>query len=140
MVRPEIERRRGSLRDVVLQPAARAPRVVGPGRRERSYLQRVAELEGRLEGRRQELAVAQRIERGCQRRLDRLEDRLEDRSQALAEALRQQRRMALLLGGLQRDNERLQAQLTRQRVHALGAAQERRRGVFARLFARGGSA
>ena len=58
----------------------RAPRVVGPGRRERGYLQRLDRLQGQLqstgEEQRQtqrELDTSVRLERGCQRLIDRME-------------------------------------------------------------------
>lgn len=114
------------------------PRVVGPGRRERSYLERLAHLEDLLQFERDrqrilsgELDVSVRVERGAQRRLDRLESRLEQ-SQA------RERRLAALMGALQRDNE-----ILRQKVLALEAqaaatlpasTEPARRGFWARLF------
>ncbi|HUR28865.1 MAG TPA: hypothetical protein VM509_11805, partial [Planctomycetota bacterium] len=55
------------------------------------------------------LEVSQRVERGCQRRIDRLETRLEERTQALLESERQQKRLALALGSMQREVEMLRA-------------------------------
>lgn len=116
-------------------------RVVGPGRRERDYLKRVAALEDLLQfererhaGLQRELDLTLRVERGAQRRLDRLEQRLE-----LSHA--RERRLAALMGALQRDNE-----LLRLKVGELEAAAAARlpastepapRGFWARLL--GGS-
>ena len=117
------------LREVVIrpEPAARpgAARVVGPGRRERGYLERISALAGELtlEGERRdglrhvleqrtaELETSLRVERGCQRRLDRLEERLDLERERLAQAERQHKRLALALGALQRENELLREQL-----------------------------
>jgi hypothetical protein len=98
---------------------------VGPGRRERGYLERIAALEttsarAATDARRQAdelrfaraaLELGQRVERGCQRRLDRLEERLDRREQELAQAHRSHKGMALALGALQRENELLRQRL-----------------------------
>ena len=112
-------------------PAASGLRVVGPGRRERRYRleiqdlaaqlarrterfhQREVELEGDLRHSQAALEVGQRVERSCQRRLDRLESTLESRTQALLESERQHKRLALVLGALQRENTQLRAELLR---------------------------
>ena len=93
-------------------------RVTGPGRRERTYQERIRLLEGR--GRHserdtrhlaRELDVAQRLERGCQRLIDRMElHHTEDRTR-LGEAEQREKRLALALGALQRDNELLRERL-----------------------------
>src|SRR5262245_44167470 len=104
-------------RVVELAPGAPA-RVVGPGRRERAYQRRIAELEGEivqeralqsdaqarlntaeqeLDSRSRELEVSQRIERGAQLRLDRIEERFDA-------AVTRERRLAALVGALQREN------------------------------------
>ena len=99
-------------------------RVIGPGRFERGYLQRLSALAAEVEMARDRdrrfqeslregkaaLEVSQRVERGCQRRIDRLEGWLEQRTQALLESERQQKRLALALGSMQREVELLRAQ------------------------------
>jgi hypothetical protein len=104
--------------------------VVGPGRKERAYLARIAAFEatrrrdeaamresaGELALSRAALEMAQRVERGCQRRLDRLEERLDRRDLELARAHQAHKRMAVALGALQRENE-----LLRQRLASLPA-------------------
>jgi hypothetical protein len=100
-------------------------RVIGPGRFERGYLHRLSGLAAELEGAREcesrarerlrqttaALEVSRSVERGCQRRLDRSETWLEERTQALLASERQQKRLALTLGAMQRENEMLRAQL-----------------------------
>lgn len=117
---------------VELRPA---PRVVGPGRKERAYQAQIAELgrraadlSGQLGTTRRELEVARLVERGTDRLVGRLEDRLE-RSEA------QKARALVLVGGLQAELE-----ATRERL-ALAEAQLRqlpapRRGLLSRLLGR----
>jgi len=127
------------LATVVLTPVRR----VGPGRLERGYQARIAELERAereaalaAERARGELEVAARLERGLQRLVDRQEERLEVASS-------REKRLALALGAVQRENE-----LLRQRLELAGGAQARlpaarraptrgpRRGLWSRLFGR----
>lgn len=105
-----------------LQPAP--PRVVGPGRREQAYLDKIARLERReqeasvaAERLARELVWAERVERGTQRRVERVEAEFERVREAAAKSEEAQKRLLLALGALQRDNEHL-----RQQVAALGAA------------------
>jgi len=123
----------------VLAPfdAGAAPRVVGPGRRERGYWKRLAalgalaergrqraqELELELRHSHRALKTSQRIERGCQRRLDRMEDRLERREAELGEAHRAHKRLSLALGAVQREVE-----LLRERLSLAPRGQERLSG------------
>lgn len=118
------------------------PRVVGPGRRERAYLAKQAELErelalrvhalsersrelaqttSELERRENELAAAALCERGAQRAADRLERRLEATRED-AEALRaSQNRLLVALGALQRENELLRERLASGGARAIAA-------------------
>jgi hypothetical protein len=94
------------------------PRVVGPGRLERRYRERVSDLEqdleqeaGRARALARELETSQLVERGSQRLLDRLEGLARD-ERAAREALEQrEKRLILCLGGLQRENELLRERL-----------------------------
>lgn len=108
-------------RDVVLTPFR--PRVVGPGRRERTYLASLAERERALVAARadaerlaRELELAERVERGTQRRMDRLEGEVAREREATQRSEEAQKRLLLALGAVQRENE-----LLRQRVAALAA-------------------
>jgi hypothetical protein len=127
------------------QRAAQAARYVGPGRKERAYLERLADLEtqrqqadaearasaGELVVARAALETAQQVERGCQRRLDRLEERLDRRELSLERAHQAHKRMAVALGALQRENE-----LLRQRLAALPAPAAKGASLLARLLGR----
>lgn len=107
-------------RGVVLEP-----RPIGPGRIERGYQRRIAELEravteaselcsaaelglassqGQLLGLRGELEIAARLERGLQRHADKLEQRLDTAEQ-------REKRLVLALGALQKENELLRERL-----------------------------
>lgn len=113
-------------------------RIVGPGRRERDYLKRLAHFEGlltlereRQRGLEQVLELSQRVERGAQRRLDRLEQRIEASQQ-------RERRLSALLGAVQRENELLRgrvAKLDALRPLALESGVPRP-GFWRRLFGR----
>jgi hypothetical protein len=83
------------------QAAGAAWRVVGPGRRERAYQVRVAQLET-------ELQWAARIERGAQKLLDRLDARHAEDQLQLAAGAQREKRLILALGALHKENELLQ--------------------------------
>ena len=119
-------------RGVGSERAVLEPRPIGPGRIERGYQRRIAELEGavgasgercgaaerelmaaRVElagaqgdvrGLRGELDAAARLERGLQRHADKLEQRLDTASQ-------REKRLILALGSLQKENELLRERL-----------------------------
>jgi hypothetical protein len=128
----------GSEPIVVLVPAPRlsAPRVVGPGRREREYLEKVGGLQASLAERSRALEAAALVERGSVRRLDRMERKLEAVGEALVAQGQKEHRLILALGALQRENELLREKL------ALGSGGRRvralppRRSFLARLFRR----
>ena len=107
-------------REVEIVPV---PRVVGPGRRERAYLARVAALEGELE-------TLSLVERGSARRLDRMEKKLAATREAALAVEQQEKRLILALGALQRENEILREKL------ALQLAPPKKRSVLARLLGR----
>lgn len=86
---------------------AEGPRVVGPGRRERSYQAHVARLEGELSVRARELATSERLERGCQRMIDRLERDVAGGRERARLLEQQQKRLILALGAAQREVELL---------------------------------
>ncbi len=126
-------------------PALDRPRVVGPGRFERGYLQRLSGLSAELEAAREResrlqqslreeqaaLEVSQRVEHGCQRRIDRLEGFLETRTQALLESERQQKRLALALGAMHKEVEMLRARVAPQQLGRGGEAASRDREAAA---------
>jgi hypothetical protein len=83
------------LAQVELVPGAR-PRPVGPGRKERAYLERIEAAE-------RELETSRLLERGTNRLLDRLE-------RESVEARAMERKLSFALGALQAQNLALQAQ------------------------------
>ena len=112
-------------RTALTRPIVLEPRAIGPGRIERGYQLRIAELErevtqaselrsaaelglassqGQLLGLRGELEVASRLERGLQRHADKLEQRLDTAEQ-------REKRLVLALGALQKENELLRERL-----------------------------
>ncbi len=106
-------------------------RVVGPGRKERGYRDRIAALDAEVERHAAELEAARLIERGTHRLVDRVETALERERQ-------QSRRVLVAMGSLQRDNELLQEQLSaaQAKLNRL-AAPSPRRSFLARLFGSG---
>jgi len=123
---------------VVLVPSPRGPppRIVGPGRREREYLAKVAGLAATVAERERALEAAALVERGSARRLDRMEKKLEAVREVVALQEQKEHRLILALGALQRENEMLREKI------ALGSAERRnralppRRSFLARLFHR----
>lgn len=103
---------------VLLQQGA--ARVVGPGRRERAYQDRITGLETEREaadqaraGLRAEVEMARLVERGTGRLVDRLELALEQGQVELGEVRNQGHRLMVALGALQRENRGLRAEIER---------------------------
>jgi hypothetical protein len=82
------------------------PRVIGPGRLERGYRERIAGLERQLD-------TARLVERGAHTRLDRVERSLAGAADELTEARRLERRLILALGAVQGENAELRRRLAR---------------------------
>jgi hypothetical protein len=111
-------------------PRGAPPRIVGPGRREKEYLARVAGLETALD-------AAALVERGSSRRLDRMDRKLDMVGEVVELQQKKEHRLILALGALQRENEMLREKL------ALGsparipkALPAPKRSFLARLFRR----
>jgi len=126
-------------------PRARGLRVIGPGRRERDYLERVDDLTGALDQAHRELDHAALIERGTGRFVERMVresrtamERLEgERQESLQreEALRRQlNRTLVLLGATQNEVEGLRQALAGAARRAL--ASNANTGWLARLTGR----
>jgi len=117
-------------------PARGPGRIIGPGRKERSYRERIDELDLALGGVRGELETARLVERGSQRLIDRVEadlGRQRDETRTLRQA---QARLALGLGVVQSENEALRSEneALHRRVALLDAPA--RPSWFARLLGR----
>ncbi len=104
-----------------------AVRVVGPGKRERAYLEKLAVLGAELE-------AAALVERGSARRLDRMETKLLAVREAAEAEVQKSHRLILALGSLQRENELLREKLSLEL--ATPALLPPRRSWLARLFLR----
>ena len=115
-------------RDVEIRPvpppvSRSLPRIVGPGRRERAYLEKVAALE-------REIETISLVERGSGRRLDRMERKLAATREAALDLEQKEKRLILALGALQRENELLRERL------ALQLAPPKKRTLLAKLLGR----
>lgn len=117
-------------------PRGRGMRVVGPGRRERAYQERIAALEQSLDARSRALEEAALVERGTGRLLDRVEAELAEAREREAEARRQLHRTLVLLGSVQREAEGLRHALTAPARRALPHGVTERSGWLGRLLAR----
>jgi hypothetical protein len=114
-------------------------RVVGPGRRERTWQRREAALEGVLERRRRELATARLVERGSARLADRIEADLARERGELTELRQTQARLLVTFGVLQRENLALRRklELAEAALPALAEPERERRTLRQRLFGTG---
>jgi hypothetical protein len=117
-------------------PRGRGLRVIGPGRRERDYQERIGALEGSLDGLYRALDQAALVERGTSRFADRIEAELEATRDRETTARHQLHRTLVLLGAAQSEVENLRAALTAATRRALPKPVERRPTWFARLIAR----
>lgn len=124
-----------------IQPPARRGtlRIVGPGRKERSYLEDLGRLKREVEESARALEVANLVERGAARAMDRLEGEIASRRRDHQALLQDQRRLILALGAVQRENEILREKLVLRATapRALGPARREKRASFwSRVFAR----
>lgn len=117
-------------------PRGRGLRVVGPGRRERDYQERIGALEGSLDGLHRALDQVALLERGTSRIADRLEAELEGTRARETEARHQLHRTLVLLGAAQREVEGLREALSTATRRALPRTPEPRATWFARLLGR----
>ena len=103
-------------------PRARGMRVVGPGRRERAYQDRIGALSTALDSAHRELEEASLVERGTGRYVDRVEAELVAAREREEEARQQLNRTLVLLGATQREVEGLRLALERALQRSLTAA------------------
>lgn len=114
-------------------------RVVGPGRRERTWRRREAALETALADLSRELDTARLVERGSARLTDRIEADLARERAETAELRQAQARLLVTFGVLQRENLALRRklELAEAALPALGDGKEERRTLRQRLFGTG---
>lgn len=85
-------------------PEAARPRVIGPGKLERGYCDRIESLERSVE-------LSALVERGTARLVDRLETEVAQERGARAREKEQAHRLMVALGAVQRENELLRAKV-----------------------------
>lgn len=113
--------------DVELTPRLR---IIGPGRRERQYIENIEQLEREALVKDSALDAATLVERGTERYVDRIEqERAADRER-LQEVQAQGNRLLVAMGAMQKENERLVGELQRA-TNRIAAAQTP--GVLGRL-------
>jgi len=117
-------------------PRGRGLRVIGPGRRERDYQERIDALEGSLDGLHRALDQVALVERGTGRFADRLEAELDGTRARETPRAGQLHRTLVLLGAAQREVEGLREALSTATRRALPRAPESRPTWFARLIGR----
>jgi hypothetical protein len=91
--------------------ADQSVKVVGPGRKERTYLDRIRLLEEEAGVKERSLETAGLIERGSLNLLDRMERQLDSGEEALERERAASRRVCVMLGALQRESEVLREEL-----------------------------
>ncbi len=122
---------------VDLVPAAEvSPRVIGPGRVERAYQEKISLLEREAEVNERSLETAGLIERGSRHLLDRMERQMESSEEALKREREASRRVCVMLGALQREAEvlREELRLAQSKLSLLEAPKPK--GFFQRLLGR----
>jgi len=118
-------------------PPTKDPKVVGPGRRERSYQDRIQALEQQAAVSEHTLETASLIERGSRNLLDRMERQLDSSDEALERERAASRRVCVMLGALQRENEVIREELTAARVQLARLEAPKPKRLWRRLLRRG---
>lgn len=134
---PVVELVTGAEEEIGSARAEGAPmRVVGPGRMERGYVERIRFLEEEAEVRARSLDTAALVERGSMHLLDRMERQLDSEEEALERERAASRRVCVMLGALQRDNEVLREELESAKGQLARLEAPRKRTLVQRLLGR----
>lgn len=112
------------------------PRVVGPGRVERGYREKISLLEREAEVSGRSLDTAALVERGSRHLLDRMERQLDSGEEALKREREASRRVCVMLGALQRDAEILREELSLAQSKLARLEAPKPKGLFQRLLGR----
>ena len=112
-------------------------RVIGPGRKERAYQEQIRLLEQTAEVKAQALETASLIERGSMNLLDRMERQLDSGEEALERERAASRRVCVMLGALQRENEVLREEITAAKAQLARLEGPRPKRLWRRLLGRG---
>ena len=112
-------------------------RVVGPGRKERAYQERIGLLQLEAEAKAQALEMASLVERGSMNLMDRMERQLDSGEEALERERAASRRVCVMLGALQHENEVLLEELTTAKAQLAQLEGPRPKRLWRRLLGRG---
>jgi len=112
------------------------PRVVGPGRVELAYQEKISLLEREAEVSERSLETAALVERGSLHLLDRMERQMDSSEEALNREREASRRVCVMLGALQREAEGLREELSLAQSKLSLLEAPRRKGLFQRLLGR----
>jgi hypothetical protein len=112
------------------------PRVVGPGRVELAYQEKISLLEREAEVSERSLETASLVERGSRHLLDRMERQMDSSEEALNREREASRRVCVMLGALQREAEVLREELSLAQSKLSLLEAPRRKGLFQRLLGR----
>ena len=114
-----------------------ALKVVGPGRKERTYQDRIHALEQESSVNEHALETAALIERGSRNLLDRMERQLDSSDEALDRERAASRRVCVMLGSLQRENEVIREELKAARAQLARLEAPKSKRLWRRLLGRG---
>ncbi|MCH2107328.1 MAG: hypothetical protein MK291_11880 [Planctomycetes bacterium] len=115
-------------------PSRSEPKVVGPGRKERAYMDKIHDLEHQASLNEQALENASLIERGSSNLMDRMERQLESSDEALERERAASRRVCVMLGSLQRENEVIREQLNAAHAQLAQLEAPKPKGLLRRLL------
>ena len=118
-------------------PADASVRVVGPGRKERAYQERICLLEQEFEAKARALETASLVERGSRSLLDRMERQLDSGEETLERERAASRRVCVMLGALQRESEVLREELATAKAQLARLEGPRPKRLWRRLLGRG---
>jgi len=112
-------------------------KVVGPGRKERAYKEKIHTLEHEAALNDRALETATLIERGSKHLMDRMERQLDSSDEALERERAASRRVCVMLGALQHENEVMREELAAARAQLAQLEAPRPKRLWRRLLGRG---
>jgi len=121
---------------VVELVAGAAYRVVGPGRKELAYRERIDLLEREAQVSERSLETAALVERGSRHLLDRMERQMDSSEEALQRERAASRRVCVMLGAIQRENEVLREELSAAQSQLARLEAPRPKRLWQRLIGR----
>ena len=118
-------------------PSQKELKVVGPGRRERAYQEKIQTLEHEAGLNVRALETASLIERGSRNLMDRMERQLDSSDEALERERAASRRVCVMLGALQHENEVMREELNSARAQLARLEAPRPKRLWRRLLGGG---